>query len=604
MISGMPLRPLHFPTSTPRGYRPVLGPGGRAGLLAAMALIAVTAPASAQRPRPAAPAAARPGDWGTPLHDAAGTRFSPLDQVTPDNVGQLEEIWRFQGPVPGGWEGGPLVVNDVMYLHTPFPNRVVALDLTRPGTVLWTYQPPVGRAAPPTAARGTGARGLAWHPRGIVYVPILPGDLAALDARTGREIWRVRNANSAVGGTLSGVPLVADNVVLVGMAGSEYGVRGYLTAYQADNGRLLWRAHTTGPDDEVLAGAAAASHRALGQSTWPGEAWRQGGGSVDGWLTWDPVLKLVYHGTGAPAPWNASPRPGDNKWTSSILARDLATGQLRWGFQTTTGDAWGYGAESENILVDLAIGGQPLPALVHVGRNGFAYTLDRRTGRLIVVERAGPVNWVSHVDPATGVPTKAPRYLPGPTGTTRGICPATVGLKGSAPAAFSPATGLLYAPLVNLCMDATTSAPVLTAGLPYLGASWRLLPGPGPSMGRLIAWDPAVGAIRWEVGEPYPILGGVLTTASGLVFYATTDGWLKAVDQTNGRERWRYRLPAGSVGSPMTYLGPDGRQYLAVLLGVGGWPSLANATAVRAPDWNAEQPGMLLVLGLPRDGGN
>ena len=425
-----------------------------------------------------------------------------------------------------------------------------------------------------------------------------------LDAATGREIWRVRNADPRTGASISSAPLVAGDVVLVGMAGSEYGVRGYLTAYQADNGKLLWRGYSTGPDDEVLVtGSAAGRYRGLGVSSWPGDAWRQGGGTTDGWLTWDPALRLVFHGTGAPAPWNAEPRPGDNKWTSSILARDLTTGQVRWAFQATTGDAWGYGAEGENILAELAIGTQRVPAVIHIGRNGFAYTLDRQTGRLLVVERAGPVNWVSHVDPTTGVPTKAPRYIPAPAGTTRGICPSTVGLKGSAPSAFSPGTGVVYAPLNNLCMDVVTGPiPAHTAGQPFLGATWRLLPGPGASMGRLIAWDPAVGAIRWEVGEPYPILGGVLATASGLVFYATTDGWLKAVDQQNGRERLRYRLPSGSMGAPMTFLGPDGRQYLAIVLGLGGWLGLANAEAVRPPEWETQRPGLLLVLGLPSPG--
>lgn len=561
-----------------------------------LATLVAGPPAAAQVGPPLPPA----GSWPTALHDPEGTRHSDLDQITPANVGRLQEAWRFAGPATGGWEGGPLVIGDVMYLHTPFPNRVLALDLRQPGRVLWTYNPPVDRAPPPTAARGTSARGLAWHPGGIIYVPILPGDLAALDAATGREIWRVRNANWRSGATLSSAPLVAGDVVLVGMAGSEYGARGYLTAYQADNGKLLWRGYTTGPDAELLlSGPAEPRLRGQGLSSWPTDAWRQGGGTTDGWLTWDPRSRIVFHGTGAPAPWNATARPGDNKWTSSILARDLATGQVRWAFQVTTGDAWGYGAETENILADLTIGGQRVPALVHIGRNGFAYTLDRLSGRLLVVERAGPVNWVSHVDPNSGVPTKEPRYVPPASGTTRGICPATVGLKGSAPAAFSPATALVYAPLLNLCMDVTTQAPTLLPGQPYLGATWKLLPGPGPSMGRLIAWDPAMGAIRWEVGEPYPILGGVLATASGLVFYVTTDGWLKAVDQQGGRERLRYRLPAGSIGSPMTYLGPDGRQYLAVLLGLGGWPGLANAAAVRPPTWDSSTPGLLLVLALP-----
>jgi len=568
-------------------------------------LAASLAAQAAPRTRPATPPAPRLGDWTTAAHDAGGTRHSPLEQITPANVDQLREVHRIATGSSGPHEGAPLVVNGVMYLHTPFPNRVMAVDLAAAGRVLWTWTAPAIQAPPLTAGRDVGSRGLAFHPSGIVFVPVLPGDLAALDARTGREIWRVRNADARAGATMSSAPIVAGDIVVVGMAGSEYGVRGYLTAYQADNGRLLWRGYTTGPDSEVLLNGPASqqypshSGRNLGTTTWPGTAWRTGGGTTNGWLTWDPGLQLVFHGTGAPAPWQALLRPGDSKWTSAVMARDLATGAVRWAYQFTPGDAWGYGAEGENILTDLTIGGQAVKALVHVNRNGFVYTLDRRSGRLLVVERAGPTNWITRMDAATGVPARDPRFVPGATGVTRGICPATVGLKGAAPAAFSPVTGLVFAPLTNLCMEVRPAAPRMEPGQPYLGATWRLTAGPGASRGRFVAWDPSLGAIRWEIGEPFPVLGGALSVASGLVFYATADGWLKAVDQLTGRERWRHQLPAGSVGSPMTYLGPDGRQYLALLVGPGGWPAIDDFDALPDLPWTPATPGLLLVFALP-----
>lgn len=577
-----------------------------AGLMVAGPLAAQVSP----RPAPTPPSAPNPrvGEWPTASLDPAGTRHTPLTQISPANVNQLAEAWRFESRISGSWEGSPLVVGSRMYLHTPFPNHVIALDLNQPGRVLWRYEPPVGRTPPPTAARGTSVRGLAWHPAGIIFAPILHGDLAALNAATGREIWRVRNADQRLGGTLSSAPVVVGDVVLVGMAGSEYGVRGYLSAYRAQTGQLLWRGYTTGPDEEVLVSGPAnpqyPSHasRNLGRSTWPPNLWQNGGGTTDGWLTWDAALGLVYYGTGAPAPWNATLRRGDNKWTSSIVARDIATGQVRWAFQATPGDAWGYGSEGENILADITVGGNPVRALVHFNRNGFVYTIDRTSGRLLVVERAGPANWVANVEPNTGLVTRDPRYVPAPAGMTRGICPATMGLKSTAPAAFNPGLGMAFAPLMNLCMDVQAGVPRYVPGEPYIGASWRILPGPGQSRGRLVAWNPALGAILWEVGEPYPLLGGVLSTASGLVFYVTADGYFKAVDQANGRERWRYQMPAGSMGTPMTYLGPDGRQYLAILLGRGGWPLQSNAMEVtRGLGWTAGDPGLLLVFALPSD---
>lgn len=567
-------------------------------------LLALTTAAAAQQGRPAAEG----GSWPTAALNSAGTRHSPLEQITPDNVRQLEEAWRYRTGVTGPHEGAPLVVGGTMYLHTPHPNRVVALSLDVPGTIRWSYTPPVADAAPRTGFRDTGTRGLAWHPDGLVFVPITSGYLAALDARTGREIWRVRNADARLGGAVQSAPVVIGDVVVIGMAGWEYGIRGYLSGYRAQNGELLWRAYTTGPDTELLLSGPANSQypthsaRNLGVTTWPGATWQRGGGTTDGALTWDPDLQLVYHGTGAPSPWNALLRPGDNKWTSSILARDVTTGRLRWAFQLTPDDPWGYGAEGENILAELTISGRDVRALIHVGRNGFIYVLDRTNGRLLLVERGGPANWATAISPSSGLPTMEPRHSPSASTTVRGVCPATFGLKGHAPAAYNADVRLLFAPLTNLCMEVRPAAPRLSPGELALGATWQLTPGPGASLGRFIAWDPATSAIRWEIREPLPLLGGALTTASGLVFYATSDGLLKAADQGTGRELWRFTLPAPSVGSPMTYLGPDGRQYLAVLTGPGGWPAVRGFGDIRGVERPVHQEGQLVVLALPPTG--
>lgn len=545
------------------------------------------------------------GTWPTAGLDPSGTRFSPLEQITPSNVAQLAEAWRLSTGVTGPHEGAPLVVDSVLYLHTPHPNLVLAVSLTEPGRVLWRYAPPVPLAPPPTGFRDTGTRGLAWHPDGILIVPITAGYLAGLDAASGREIWRLRHADARLGATTQSAPVVIGDIVVAGMAGAEYGARGFIAAYRAHTGELLWRAYTTGEDRDVrLEGPANiqyATHAArnLGLTTWPRGAWERGGGTTDGWLTWDAELQLVYHGTSAPSPWNALLRPGDNKWTSSIVAREVRTGRVRWAYQLTPNDAWGYGAEGENILADLVIGGREVKALLHIGRNGFIYALDRTNGRVLLVERGGPANWASVVNPSTGLPAREPRMVPAAAATVRGICPATFGIKGQAPAAYSPAAGLLFAPLTNLCMEVRPAAPRFAPGELALGAEWRLSAGPGSALGRFIAWDPASSAIRWEVREPAPVTGGALATATGLVFYATGDGLLKAVDQANGRELWRATLPNPSVGAPITFLGPDGRQFVAVLSGPGGWMAVPDLGEVPGWPWSRHAQGILVVYALP-----
>ncbi len=593
------------------------------GALAAFAMAAAPPVEAQRRPPATGPRNVAPGEWQMSGRDYALTRFSPLDQIGTANVAQLRPVWSFSTGALRAHEGNPLVVGSMMYVHTPYPNAVFALDLSQPGApIRWRYtgppEPPAPRrpagpsptapapAPPPTGCCDVGSRGLAYHPSGKIYVPLLAGDLAALDAQTGREIWRVRNADPRLGATLAGAPMVVKDLVIVGISGAEYGVRGHLTAYEALTGRLVWRAWSTGPDSEVLLDGAAntnyPSHqgRDLGLTTWAGEAWKTGGGTTSGWLSYDPALDLVYAGTDQPAPANPALRTGDDKWTSTIFAREAATGRVRWALQITPHDEWGYGGANENILADVAVHGAPVKALIHFDSNGFAYTIDRATGRLLVAEKYGPTNWARSVDLATGLPQLDPRYAApaAPSATTAGICPGGIGAKFLQPAAFSPLTNLFYVPVNNLCMDLQTGPATYVAGQPFGGATPSATAGPGGNRGRFIAWDAATATIAWEVKEPLAVAGGALTTAGGLVFYGTLDGWLKALDQRTGRELWRFKTPSGIVGNPIAFAGPDGREYIAVLSGIGGWwgqggngafPDLAGLT---------NPGGVLLVFGL------
>lgn len=567
--------------------------------------------ATAQRPpNPGWPLNVPAAEWPMPGRDYGLTRYSPLDHITTANVSQLRQVWSFPTGAFRAHEGNPLVVGTTMFFHTPYPNVVYALDLSRPALPLrWKYVAPLSDRPPrrgqavtvppmPTGCCDVGNRGLAYHPSGKVYAPLLNGDLAALDAQTGREIWRVRNTSPRFGGTLASAPLVVRDLVLVGESGAEYGVRGHLTAYEALTGRLVWRGWSTGPDSDVLIDGPAntnyESHRGrdLGLSTWPAGAWATGGGTASGWISYDAALDLVYYGTDQPAPGNPAPRRGDNKWTSSIFARELSTGKVRWAFQLTPHDQWGYGGANENILVDLP-GNPPVRALVHFDRNGFAYTLDRTTGKVLVAEKYGPANWARVVDITTGLPTvqTAPA-------AASGICPASLGTKFLQPAAFSPLTGLFYVPLNNLCMTLATAPVSYVPGQPYLGTTATVRPGPGGNRGRFIAWNASTATIAWEVREPMTVASGALTTAGGLVFYGTMEGWLKALDQRTGRELWRVKTPSGIVGNPMTFSGPDGRQYLAVLSGIGGWWALGGNGAPSDSTAGPLTGGVLLVFGL------
>jgi PQQ-dependent dehydrogenase (methanol/ethanol family) len=548
-------------------------------------------------------------------------RYSPLNQITTANVKNLRPAWTFSTGTLRGHEGNPLVIGNVMYVHTSFPNKVYALDLAKEGApIIWAHTPDQPADVIPIACCDVVNRGLAYHPSGKLYIQLLVGDLLALDAKTGKQIFRIKNADYKKGETMTNAPIVIKDIVIAGISGGEFGVRGRVTAYDANTGTEKWRAYSTGPDAEVLlqgdANPAYASMRGkdLGVSTWEGDEWKRGGGTTWGWYSYDPELNLFYYSTGNPGSWNPDQRPGDNKWSMTIFARNPDTGVAKWGYQMTPHDAWDYDGVNENILADLTINGRPTKALVHFDRNGFGYTLDRTTGKVLVAEPFGPVNWASKVDLATGRPVENPSKRTNSKGNTEGICPAAIGFKDQQPAAYSPQTGLFYVPANHICMDYEGVEVKYSAGQPYVGAIVRMFPGPGGHRGRFIGWDATKGKVVWEIKENLAAYGGALATAGGVVFYGTMEGWLKGVDARTGKELFKFKTPSGIIGNPMTYVGPDGKQYVAVLSGIGGWAGIGVAAGIGAEDPTAglgalgafgdasqysTQGGVLTVFALP-----
>ncbi|HEX6535735.1 MAG TPA: methanol/ethanol family PQQ-dependent dehydrogenase [Gemmatimonadaceae bacterium] len=545
-------------------------------------------------------------------------RHSPLKQINTSNVKDLRVAWTMSTGTLRGHEGNPLVVGNVMYLHSSFPNKVYALDLTKEGAPqIWQFTPEQPADVIPIACCDVVNRGLAYSPKhNRLYIELLAGDLLALDAKTGKQVFRVKSADYKKGETMTNAPLVVGDVVITGISGGEFGVRGRVTAFSAVDGHEMWRGYSTGPDNEVLIkGVPNANYESmkgkdLGVSTWQGDEWQRGGGTTWGWYSYDPELNLFYYGSGNPGTWNPDQRPGDNKWSMSLWARNPQTGEVKWVYQMTPHDAWDYDGVNENILFDRD--GKKL--LAHFDRNGFGYTLDRTTGKVIVAEPYGPVNWASKIDLTTGRPVENASKRTNAKGNTEGICPAAIGFKDQQPASYSPETGLFYVPTNNICMDYEGVEVKYSAGQPYVGAIVRMFPGPGGNRGAVIAWDPMKGKIVWSDKENLAAYGGTLNTAGGVVFYGTMEGWLKAVDAKTGKLLWKFKTPSGIIGNPMTYVGPDGKQYVAVLSGIGGWAGIGVAAGIGAEDPTAglgalgafgdagaysNQGGTLTVFSLP-----
>jgi lanthanide-dependent methanol dehydrogenase len=517
-----------------------------------------------------------PGEWHSQARDYANTRFSPLSEINASNVATLREAWTFSDGAQNGHEAAPLVMGDTMYLVTPFPNLSYALDLTKPGApIKWSFAPnptpvSIGKACCDTVNRGGAIA------NGKLIYNLLDNHVVAVDLKTGKEVWRTKMAEVTHGVTMTMAPLVVGKKVFVGNSGGEMGVWGWIAALDVDTGKELWRAYSTGTDKEVRIGAdfkpfySWMQGKDLGVKTWPANMFHQGAGSVWAWISYDPQTNLIYYGTSNPGPRVPAQRPGYNLWTSTIFARDADTGMAKWAYQFTPHDEWDYDGVNENILLDITWQGKPRKALMHFDRNAFAYLIDRTNGEVLQATPFAYQNWSKGIDLKTGMPIVNPAMEPKPNVKLPNVCPPDIGGKDWQPSAFSPRTGLVYAGIFNICMDLTDHPQAYIPGTPYDGMQMERYPAPGGNWGEFMAWDPLTGKKVWAIKEKFMTMSGVLATAGDVVFYGTADGWFRAVDARSGKVLWSHKLGSGVIGQPMTYMGPDKRQYVAVYSGVGG----------------------------------
>jgi lanthanide-dependent methanol dehydrogenase len=575
--------------------------------------------------------AKNPKDWVMPLGNYAGHRYSALDQINESNVGKLQVAWMFSTGVLRGHEGSPLVIGNTMYFVTPFPNEVTALNLADEKKVIWSYRPKQDEeAVVKRMCCDTVNRGLAYGD-GMLFLQQADTTLVAIEAKTSREMWKVANGDPKRGETGTAAPLYVRNKVIVGVSGGEFGVRCHLTAYETlmepqgkyppAKARLVWRAYTAGPDNEILfdpekttsLGKPVGKDSSL--ASWSGEDWKIGGGCAHGWITYDPDLNLIYYGTGNPAPWNPKQRPGDNKWTASIIARDADTGVARWVYQTTPHDEWDYDATAESILVDLPVGGVARKALVQFNKNGIAYALDRATGELISANKFElKTNWATGVDldansKAYGRPSINLTYSPDANGqdvNTRGICPFSTGAKGASPASWQPTAKLFVVPTSHMCMDYEPFAVRFAAGQPYVGSTLSLYPAPDShgGQGNLVAWDPSQRKIIWSKPEQFSLQSGPLSTAGGLIFYGTLEGNFKAVRLKDGKEVFKFKIGSGMLGNAFSYEFA-GKQFIGIFSGIGGMAGIGIAAGLTDPrDGLSFSSGGASVRQYTRLGGN
>jgi quinohemoprotein ethanol dehydrogenase len=521
--------------------------------------------------------------WLTHGRDYAETRFSPLDQINADNVGRLGLAWTFDTGSYRGLQATPLVANGVMYASAPW-SVVFALD-ARTGELLWRHDPNVPREHARRICCDVVNRGVALYD-GKVYVGTLDGRLLALDAANGQPLWVTQTTDTTEPYAITGAPRVVKGLVIIGNGGAEYGVRGYVSAYDARTGELRWRFYTV-PGDPAEPFENEAMARAA--QTWTGEWWKMGGGgTVWDALAFDPEADLLYVGTGNGSPWVRevrSPGGGDNLYLSSILALRPDTGELVWHYQTTPGDNWDYTAVQHMLLADLVIDGVERQVLMQAPKNGFFYVLDRVTGELLSAEPFSPLTWATHVDLASGRPVETPGARYGSRVPTL-ITPGPGGAHNWNPMSFNPMTGLVYIPATGGSFPYLRQSDFeFRPGVWNLGLDLRATalphryPRPQPPVGApviepappgsLLAWDPVAQRERWRVAHPSPANGGTLSTAGNLVLQGTSDGRFAAYSADRGERLWEARLGNSAIAGPITYA-LDGVQYVTVLAGWGG----------------------------------
>jgi PQQ-dependent dehydrogenase (methanol/ethanol family) len=543
----------------------------------------------------ASPALAQTGgEWPHYGGDQANTRYSTLDQINTGTVKSLRVAWMHSLGSLESQQSSPLIVGDTLYVSTSTgPKYVFALDV-RTGKQKWKYESEMPNDYFATVCCGLDNRGVAYA-NGKVFFGLLDAKLIALDAQTGKVLWTATVADYKTGHAITSPPLVYKNLVVTGIAGGEYGIRGFLQAFDQNTGQSVWKTYT-------IPGAGEP-----GSETWKGDSWKTGAGSTWYVGSYDPALNLVYWSTSNAGPWGGQNRGNDssdigpytNLWTAAQLAFDADTGKIVWGYQMTPSDVWDYDGVNEGVLVDLTIGGQKTPALLKADRNGFFYVLNRQSGKLLSAEPFVPVNWAKGVDLETGRPLEVPEKRPQLSKWARNVCPNLIGGKNWEPISYSFQTGLVYIPTFNMCMDIANKETPYTPGKFYLASEFNLdMPGSqGTHLAEFIAWDPVAKTKAWGIKEDLPFLGGALSTAGGLVFYGNQQGELKALDAKNGTVLWTFHVGTGILQSPVTYL-VDGKQYLAVVAGrIKGPPSFFGNIGQRVIDASPEG-GVLIVFAL------
>lgn len=556
-------------------------------LLLAMAVAVVgcqknAAPPSAPAPVDAKRLVAADSDsenWLTVGRTYSEQRFSPLDKINKDTVKNLSLAWSLDLDTARGQEATPLVIDGVMYSTSAW-SKVQAIDPTS-GKLLWQFDPKVPQERGVMVCCDVVNRGAAfWN--GRVYVGTIDGRLIALDAKTGTEVWSVVTVDQSQPYAITGAPRIIKGKVIIGNGGAEFGVRGYITAYDANDGKQLWRFYTVPGDTKqpfeqpILAAAA---------KTWSGEFWKLGGGgTVWDAMAYDPELDLLYIGTGNGSPWNQrirSPGGGDNLFLSSIVAIKPDTGEYAWHYQTTPGETWDYTATQHIILADLTIKGEKRKVLMQAPKNGFFYVIDRTNGKFISAQAYSTVNWATGIDQSTGRPIENPaaRY-PDPK-TPFIVFPGPLGAHNWHPMSYSPKTGLVYIPANDLPfvyleksgfrpsrLGFNTGIDPVAASMPQ-GDVKVIEAALAPVKGFLRAWDPVQQKEAWSIEHPGPWNGGILSTAGGLVFQGNAVGLFNAYDAANGKLLWSAETQTGVIAAPMTYT-LNGEQYVAVVVGWGG----------------------------------
>lgn len=543
----------------------------RIDLVAALVTLGISGPTFAQTDSDLKNAAKTPDRILTYGMSYSEQRFSPLTQINPQTINRLVPAWSYSLDSDKGEESQPLVMNGVMYITSH--DKTVALDAVT-GKEIWKTPVVYPEGTVKVVCCGIVNRGGALY-NGRFYRTLLDGRVQALDAKTGKEIWVVRAGDTKDGIAMTGAPLIANGVVIVGVAGSEFSIRGYIDGYDPQSGQRLWRRYTIPRPGEP------------GADTWPDNARRAAGGST--WTTgsYDPDLDLVYWGTGNPSPWNPLDRKGDNLYTDSILALRPKTGEIVWHYQTSPNDPFDHDNVNALVLADINAGGQPRKVVMQAARNGFFYVLDRATGKLLAANKYVKVTWADRVDMATGRPVWSE--------STKQILdhvahietwPFTAGGTNWFPMSFSPQTGLAYVNAFNIGEEYEPLPP---------GQLGDLQPGDrsggntvktkniypeGEPRGYLKAVDPLTGQAKWQTGFKSPNYSGTLVTAGGLVFTGELTGEFVALDANSGKILWQFQTPSGIIGQPVSWE-KDGEQYVTVTSGIGG-------VYIRQPDPNLQ----------------